>query len=62
MSFTRVDLPDPLTPVTATKFPSGNVTEIFLRLFSLASFTVIVRVLSYVLRSFGMSIFVRPAM
>ena len=39
MSLTRVDLPDPLTPVTATKAASGNVASIVLRLFSLASLT-----------------------
>src|SRR3954447_15672760 len=36
MSFTSVDLPEPLTPVTAMKTPSGNVTSMFLRLFCVA--------------------------
>ena len=36
ISFTRVDLPDPETPVTATKQPSGNSTSMSWRLFSRA--------------------------
>ena len=36
MSFTRVDFPDPLTPVTATSAPSGIRTSMFFRLFSRA--------------------------
>ncbi len=40
MSFTSVDLPDPDTPVTATKQPSGNATSMFLRLFCRAPRTV----------------------
>ena len=31
MSLTRLDLPDPLTPVTATKQPSGKATSTFLQ-------------------------------
>jgi hypothetical protein len=33
MSLTSVDFPEPLTPVTAMKTPSGMVTSRFLRLF-----------------------------
>ena len=34
MSLTSVDLPDPLTPVTAVRTPSGNETVTFCRLFT----------------------------
>ena len=37
---TRLDLPEPLTPVTATKRPSGNPTSMLRRLFSRAPRTV----------------------
>ncbi len=40
MSFTSVDFPEPETPVTAVKTPSGNFTVMFLRLFSVAPATV----------------------
>ena len=40
MSFTSVDFPEPETPVTAVKTPSGKRTVRFLRLFSLAPTTV----------------------
>ena len=36
MSLTSVDLPDPLTPVTAVSTPSGIATSMFFRLFSRA--------------------------
>ena len=36
MSLTSVDLPDPLTPVTAVSVPSGIVTSMFFRLFARA--------------------------
>ena len=36
-----VELPDPLTPVTATNSPSGNSTVTFRRLFARAPWTVI---------------------
>ena len=36
ISDTRLDFPDPLTPVTAVIVWSGNLTSIPLRLFSLA--------------------------
>ena len=39
MSFTSVDLPDPDTPVTETKSPSGMETSISFKLFSLAPLT-----------------------
>ena len=39
MSFTRVDLPDPETPVTATNCPRGNETVMSLRLCSPAPWT-----------------------
>src|SRR3546814_5533403 len=39
MSFTRVDLPDPDTPVTAVNTPSGNSTVRSFRLCSRAPFT-----------------------
>ena len=37
MSFTSVDFPDPLTPVTAVSTPSGNATSMPFRLFALAA-------------------------
>ena len=40
MSLTSVDLPEPETPVTETKQPSGNETSTSLRLFSRAPWTV----------------------
>ena len=39
MSPTRVDLPEPLTPMTAVMTLSGKRTSMFLRLFSQASQT-----------------------
>src|SRR5205823_4085219 len=36
MSVISDDLPDPLTPDTATKVPSGNETSMFFRLFAFA--------------------------
>ena len=36
MSLTSVDLPEPLTPVTAVSTPSGMLTSMFFRLFSRA--------------------------
>ena len=41
MSLTRVDLPEPETPVTATKQPSGNATSMSRRLCSRAPRTTI---------------------
>ena len=43
MSLTSVDLPDPLTPVTAVSTPSGNDTVTSCRLFSRAPWTTISR-------------------
>ena len=40
MSFTNVDLPEPDTPVTETKQPSGISTSIFFKLCSLAPLMV----------------------
>ena len=39
MSFTKVDFPDPLTPVTETKTPNGTSTSISFRLLDWYSFT-----------------------
>ena len=36
MSLTSVDLPEPLTPVTAVSTPSGILTSMFFRLFARA--------------------------
>ena len=36
MSLTSVDLPEPLTPVTAVSVPSGIATSMFFRLFARA--------------------------
>lgn len=36
-SFTKVDFPEPETPVTQVNTPSGNFTLIFFKLFSTAS-------------------------
>ena len=60
MSFTRVDFPEPLTPVTATKTPSGIVTSTFLKLFSFASLMVKTRLALIARRFLGISIFDRP--
>ena len=40
MSLTKVDLPEPETPVTTVITPSGNTTSRFFRLFSRAPRTV----------------------
>lgn len=40
-SFTSVDFPEPETPVTHVNTPSGNLTLMFFRLFSVAFFTSI---------------------
>ena len=56
MSLTSVDLPDPLTPVTATNAANGKVTSIFCKLFSLASFTIKDFFGSISLRFFGIAI------
>ena len=41
MSLINVDLPDPETPVIDIKYPNGNSTSIFFRLFSCAPLTII---------------------
>ena len=61
MSLTKVDFPEPDTPVTATKAANGKETSIFCRLFSFAAFTVITFFSSIARRFFGISIVVRPA-
>lgn len=40
MSLTRVDFPEPETPVTAVSTPSGKATSMSWRLFSRAPWTV----------------------
>jgi len=60
MSLTSVDLPDPDTPVTAMKQPSGNVTSTSRRLCSLAPLTVISRPRIRFLRVAGSGIDSRP--
>ena len=60
MSFTSVDLPEPETPVTETKRPSGIDTSMSLRLFSLAPLITSWRFTSTGLRVFGISIDLRP--
>ena len=60
MSLTRVDFPEPDTPVTATNNPSGISTSISLRLFSLAPLTVNLRFGSTGRRILGISIAFRP--
>ena len=60
MSFTNVDFPEPETPVTETKTPSGTSTSMSLRLFSLAPFTTIFRFGSTGRRFLGISIDLRP--
>ena len=61
MSFTKVDLPEPLTPVTATNAPSGNVASIVFRLFSRASLTTNCFFGFIGRRTFGISIDFLPA-
>ena len=60
MSFTKVDLPEPLTPVTGTNSPSGNWTSIPFKLFSFASLTVSTRFGSTGRRFFGVVISLLP--
>ena len=60
MSLTSVDLPEPETPVTETKRPSGIDTSISLRLFSFAPLITSWRLRSTGLRVFGISIDLRP--
>jgi len=60
ISLTKVDLPDPETPVTDTKTPSGTSTSISLRLFSFAPLTTSLRLGSIARRFAGISIDLRP--
>ena len=60
MSLTRVDFPEPLTPVTATKEPRGMATSTSLRLFSFAPLITNWRFGSNGRRVFGISIARRP--
>ena len=57
--FTKLLLPEPDTPVTKTRFPKGNLTFMFFKLFSFAPFISIN--LPLPLRRFkGTSIFFLP--
>ena len=60
MSLTSVDLPDPLTPVTATKVPKGIETFTSLRLFSFAPLMTICRIRSIGRRLLGIAMERRP--
>src|SRR6266480_7778793 len=60
MSLTRVDLPEPDTPVTAMKQPSGNATSTPRRLCSLAPLTTISLPLAGLRRTAGNGIDSRP--
>ena len=60
MSFTNVDLPEPLTPVTETKTPRGTSTSMSLRLFSFAPLTVSFRFASSGRRLLGIAMDFRP--
>ena len=62
MSLTSVDFPDPDTPVTATRQPSGNATSMFFRLCSRAPTTVSIRFGSTGRRVAGTGIDRRPEM
>ena len=61
MSFTKVDFPEPETPVTATKAASGNETSIFCKLFSFAALTVTTFFWSITRLFLGISIETRPS-
>lgn len=56
MSLTSVDLPDPETPVTAVRTPSGKETSMSRRLFSRAPCTVRLRAGSTGRRTSGVGI------
>ncbi len=60
MSLTRVDLPDPDTPVTAIRQPSGNATSTFFRLCSVAPLTTTSRDLDRLRRWAGTGMLIRP--
>ena len=59
-SFTKVDLPDPDTPVTQLNTPRGNFTFIFFKLFSVAPLTSITFVFEIFLLFSGTGIFFLP--
>ena len=61
MSLTRVDLPEPDTPVTATRQPSGNATSTPRRLCSAAPLTATSRFAFRGLRVAGTGMVCRPA-
>ena len=60
MSFTNDDLPDPLTPVTAMKTPSGKFTVKFFRLLAFAPTTDRVLFGSMALLFLGVEMLFRP--
>ena len=60
ISLTRVDFPEPETPVTDTTTPHGTWTSISLRLFSFAPLTTSFLLGSIVRRFFGIAIDLRP--
>lgn len=59
-SLTKVDFPEPETPVTQLNTPRGNLTLIFFRLFSVAPCTSITFVFVCFLLFLGTSIFFLP--
>ena len=61
ISFTSDDFPDPLTPVTAIKTPSGKFTVRFLRLLAFAPTTDRVLFGSIALLFFGVEMIFLPA-
>ena len=60
ISLTKVDLPEPLTPVTETKTPNGTSTSMSFKLFSLAPLTVSFLFASSGRRLLGIAIDLRP--
>src|ERR1017187_5190328 len=60
MSLTSVDFPDPETPVTAMKQPSGNATSTFFRLCSVAPLTTTSRPRTRFRRTAGSGMASRP--
>ena len=59
-SFTSVDFPEPDTPVTQLNTPSGNLTLIFFKLFSVAPCTSITFDFNAFLLFLGTGIFFLP--
>ena len=60
VSLTKVDFPDPETPVTTTKHPQGKVAVTFLRLFPVQPFKVRNLFFCGLTRFLGMGIILRP--